>query len=79
MYYNIPDDEDRDGPRNVGFFYISDVADRPRRFYRILSPRKLQIVIFPEAVYSLFSSSRNSYYGSRGTSRLRVNTHRTLK
>jgi hypothetical protein len=25
----------RDGPRNVGFFYSCDAADRPRRFYWI--------------------------------------------
>jgi hypothetical protein len=30
--YHIPDDEDRDGPRNVGFFQTSDAADTPRRF-----------------------------------------------
>jgi hypothetical protein len=30
-----PEDEDRDGPRNVGFFAIQplDVAGSPRRFY----------------------------------------------
>jgi hypothetical protein len=33
LHHHIPDDEDRDGPRNVGFFYSSDEADRPRRFY----------------------------------------------
>jgi hypothetical protein len=33
---HIPDDEDRDGPRNVGFFYSSEAADRPRRF--LLNP-----------------------------------------
>jgi hypothetical protein len=37
-------DEDRDGPRNVGFFYSSDAADCLRRFYWILSPRRLQII-----------------------------------
>jgi hypothetical protein len=31
--YHIPDDEDRHGPRNVGFLYSSDAADSPRRFY----------------------------------------------
>jgi hypothetical protein len=31
--YHIPDDEDRDGPRNVGFFYTSDAADCPRKLY----------------------------------------------
>jgi hypothetical protein len=31
--YHIPDDEDRDGTRNIGFFYTSDAADCPRRFY----------------------------------------------
>jgi hypothetical protein len=25
--YHIPDDEERDGPRKVGFFYISHMAD----------------------------------------------------
>jgi hypothetical protein len=25
------DDEDRDGPRNVGFFYSSDETDCPRK------------------------------------------------
>jgi hypothetical protein len=30
---HIPDDEDRDGPRNVGFLYTSDAADCPRRLY----------------------------------------------
>jgi hypothetical protein len=24
-------DEDRDGPRNIGFFYSSDAADFPRK------------------------------------------------
>jgi hypothetical protein len=43
-WHHIPDDEDGDGPRNIGFFYSSDAADCPRRFYWILSPRKLQIV-----------------------------------
>jgi hypothetical protein len=28
----IPDDEDRDGPRNVGLFYSSDAADRREDF-----------------------------------------------
>jgi hypothetical protein len=37
-------DEDRDGPRNVCFFYSSDAADCSRRFYCILSPRRLQII-----------------------------------
>jgi hypothetical protein len=31
--YHIPDDEDQDGPRNIGFFYTSDAADCPRRLY----------------------------------------------
>jgi hypothetical protein len=35
--HHIHVDEDRDGPRNVGFFYSSHAADRPRRFYWIRS------------------------------------------
>jgi hypothetical protein len=31
---HVPDDEDRNGPRNVGFVYSSDAVDHPRRFYR---------------------------------------------
>jgi hypothetical protein len=31
--YHIPDDEDRDRPRNVGLFYTPDAADFPRRLY----------------------------------------------
>jgi hypothetical protein len=42
--YHIPVDEDWDGTRNVGFYYIPDAADCPRRLYWILSPRKLQII-----------------------------------
>jgi hypothetical protein len=42
--HHIPDDEDRDCPRSVGFFYISDAADRPRILYRILLAQKLQII-----------------------------------
>jgi len=38
----IPDDGDRDYPRNVSSIRTSDVADSPRRFYRIYSPRKLR-------------------------------------
>jgi len=30
----IADDDDRDGPRNVGFLQTSDVADSPRRLHR---------------------------------------------
>jgi hypothetical protein len=35
MVLNYPEDEDRDGPRNVGFFAIQpfDAAGTPRRFY----------------------------------------------
>jgi hypothetical protein len=29
------DDDDRDGPRNVGSVQTHDIADSPRRFYRI--------------------------------------------
>jgi hypothetical protein len=42
--YHIPVDEDRDGPRNVGFFYISGADDCLRRLYWILSPREFQII-----------------------------------
>jgi hypothetical protein len=31
--YHIPDGEHRVGPRNVGFFCVSNVADCPRRCY----------------------------------------------
>jgi hypothetical protein len=33
--YHIPNDEDREGPQYVGFFYTSDVADCTRRLYWI--------------------------------------------
>jgi hypothetical protein len=36
-----PDDGDRDSSRNVVFFKYPHAADSPRRFYYIMSPRKL--------------------------------------
>jgi len=30
----IPDDDDGDGPRNVGFIQITDAADSPRKLHR---------------------------------------------
>jgi hypothetical protein len=39
MWYRSP-------TRNVGFFNSSDAADRPRRFYWILSSRMLQVVLY---------------------------------
>jgi hypothetical protein len=43
-HHIIPDYEDWNGPPNVSFFYSSDTADCPWRFYWILSPAKLQII-----------------------------------
>jgi hypothetical protein len=32
-HHHIPDNEDQDGPQNIGFFYTSDVADCLRSLY----------------------------------------------
>jgi hypothetical protein len=53
------DDEEREGSRNVGFFYLSDAADCPRRFYLIMSPRKLQIIRLPSCQTKGFLASAN--------------------
>jgi hypothetical protein len=33
--YQIPDDDDRDGPRNVGSIHTPDAADSTRRLHGI--------------------------------------------
>jgi hypothetical protein len=38
----IPEDDDRDGPRNVGFVQTPDMADSPKRLHRIWLSRKLK-------------------------------------
>jgi hypothetical protein len=38
LTYQIPDDDDRDGPRNVGFIQTHDAADSPRRLHRSCTP-----------------------------------------
>jgi hypothetical protein len=40
----IPDDGDRDGPRNVGFIQTPAAADSPRRLRWLYSPRKLRTI-----------------------------------
>jgi hypothetical protein len=44
--YQHPEDEDRDGLRNVGFFTVQplDLADRPRELHFTQSPGKQQIL-----------------------------------
>jgi len=37
-----PDDDDRDGHRNVGILRTPNAADSPRRLYQVYSPRKHQ-------------------------------------
>jgi hypothetical protein len=42
LTYNIPEDGDRDGPRNIGFIRIPDPADSLRRLHRTVGKRPLE-------------------------------------
>jgi hypothetical protein len=57
----VPDDEDRNVSRNVGFMYETQAADSPRELHRIQSPRKLQAkfpLLFHAARENLKSSTQ---------------------
>jgi hypothetical protein len=52
VIYHIPDDEDRDGSRNVGFIYIHDTADGPIRLYRDVTDNSTVMCPVAAAVFS---------------------------
>jgi hypothetical protein len=55
-----PEDEDRDGLRNVGFFTAQsfDPADSPRKLHHTQSPGKQQISIFRDVYHRLITQQR---------------------